>query len=152
MKINYTYKGTTPTKGLEDACEERLSKLNRFFHSESEADVTFRVEGKTHTMSVYLKNNGRSFSAKASTALMYDSIKECEEILKNQIVSHKRGYRTDSHKRHNSIVFSEAHNMESDEVTEETKKYHREIDASIDQLDKKEMLTKKYGTDELSPR
>ncbi|MCL2045825.1 MAG: ribosome-associated translation inhibitor RaiA [Oscillospiraceae bacterium] len=89
MKFTFTEKKVQITDELRDYAEKKISKLDRFFRSESEAFVTFTIERGRHIAEVTIKNNGMFHRVTEVTSDMSASIDSAVAAIERQIRKHK---------------------------------------------------------------
>ncbi|WP_213974792.1 ribosome hibernation-promoting factor, HPF/YfiA family [Tepidanaerobacter acetatoxydans] len=89
MKLNISGKNFTVTKALKDYAEKKLGKLEKFFDSEVEAQVTLSVEKNRHIVEVTMPINGMLLRGETETYDMYSSIDAVVDKLEKQIEKYK---------------------------------------------------------------
>ena len=65
MKFTFIEKKMAPSDSLRAYAEKKVSKIDRLFRTESEANVTFSTERGRFTAEITIKNNGNDVDAKA---------------------------------------------------------------------------------------
>ena len=63
MKFTFIEKKMAPSGSLRAYAEKKVSKIDRLFRTESEANVTFSTERGRFTAEITIKNNGTFFRA-----------------------------------------------------------------------------------------
>ena len=98
MRITITGKNIDITEGLRAAVEERLSKLEKYFTSDTDVNVTLSVEKERKKIEVTIPVKGRIIRSEQVSSDMYVSIDLVEEVIerqlkkyKNKIVDRKQG-------------------------------------------------------------
>ena len=74
MKFTFIEKKMAPSGSLRAYAEKKVSKIDRLFRTESEANVTFSTERGRFTAEITIKNNGTFFRAHETTSDMYASV------------------------------------------------------------------------------
>jgi len=113
MKFKFTGRKIDVTDGLRDYTTNKLSKLDKFFGAEANADVTLSVQKDDHIIEVTIYYNGMIYRAEVSDADMYAAIDRVEDVLERQI----RKQKTRLEKQLKSGAFNET--AEFGEVEEE---------------------------------
>lgn len=96
MKINITGKNMEITDALRDVTYKKLGKLDKYFQSDVEANVTYSVERNRKIIEVTINLPGTILRAEESSDDMYTSIDKAVDILERQI----RKYKTKLQKRY----------------------------------------------------
>lgn len=96
MKVNIHGKNIRISNYLSDLVEKKISKLDRFFPEDSEAQVKLTVEKNRHICEVSIPYASATIRAKDVSGDMYASIDAVVEKLEKQVVH----YRTKLEKRH----------------------------------------------------
>ncbi|SHH37048.1 ribosome hibernation-promoting factor, HPF/YfiA family [Sporanaerobacter acetigenes] len=96
MKINSTGKNMEITDALRDVTYKKLGKLDKYFQSDVEANVTYSVERNRKIIEVTINLPGTILRAEESSDDMYTSIDKAVDILERQI----RKYKTKLQKRY----------------------------------------------------
>ena len=116
MRFIITGRNIDVTDGLRSAVEEKLGKLDRFFASETEVNVTLSVEKERQKIEVTIPVKGNIIRSEQVSSDMYVSIDLVEEIIERQI----RRYRKKLiDKKQAAISFSQAFIEEEDEVQDD---------------------------------
>lgn len=89
MRIITSGKNMEITDALRDTIERKLGKLGKFFHKDTEAQVTLNVEKNRHIIEVTIPFDGVLIRAEESTDDMYTSIDKAVDKLERQISKHK---------------------------------------------------------------
>ncbi len=103
MKFTFTEKRIDATPAMKEYAEKKISKIDKYFKTESEAFVTFSTERGRYIAEVTIKNNGMFYRVKETTGDMCASIDSAvatieRQIRKNQTRLEKR-LRTDAFER-----------------------------------------------------
>ena len=85
MKINITGRNIELTDGLKSAVEEKLSKLDKFFTDDTQANVTLSVEKDRQKIEVTIPVKGNIIRSEQVSNDMYVSIDLVEEVIANQM-------------------------------------------------------------------
>ncbi len=89
MKIIITGKNIELTAGLKEAVEDRLSKLDKYFATETEANVTLSVEKDRQKIEVTIPVKGNTIRAEQVSNDMYVSIEVVEETIERQLKKYR---------------------------------------------------------------
>ena len=89
MKINITGRNIELTDGLKAAVEEKLSKLDKFFTEDTQANVTLSVEKDRQKIEVTIPVKGNIIRSEQVSNDMYVSIDLVEEVIANQMKKYR---------------------------------------------------------------
>ncbi len=89
MKITMTGKQIELTSALKDRITERFSKLDRYFHKETEASVTLSVQREKQVVEATVYSSNLMVRVEEATDDMYVSIDNAVDILERQLRKHK---------------------------------------------------------------
>ncbi|MGI5876522.1 MAG: ribosome hibernation-promoting factor, HPF/YfiA family [Dethiobacteria bacterium] len=89
MQINVRGKNIEITPALQDYLNKRLSKLDKYFNSEMEAQVTLSVVKEDHIVEVTLSINGLLLRGEEKTQDMYASIDLVVDKIERQMHKYK---------------------------------------------------------------
>lgn len=89
MRYTISGKNIDITPGLKNAVENKLSKLERYFSPDTEAQVTLSVEKGRQKIEVTIPIKGTIIRAEQDSDDMYVSIDLVEEIIERQIKKYK---------------------------------------------------------------
>ena len=89
MRIIITGRNIDITEGMRSAVEERLSKLEKYFTSDVDVNVTLSVEKERKKVEVTIPMKGNILRAEQVSDDMYVTIDLVEEILERQLVKYK---------------------------------------------------------------
>jgi len=89
MKVNVSGKNFNVTKALKEYAEKKVGKLERFFDTEVDAQVTLSVEKDRHIVEVTMPLNGMLLRGETETNDMYSSIDVVVDKLEKQIEKYK---------------------------------------------------------------
>lgn len=89
MKFIFTEKKLKISDDLKAFAEKKISKIDRYFKSESEAFVTFAAERGRFIAEVTVKNNGMFYRVTEVTSDMHASIDSAVGSIERQIRKHK---------------------------------------------------------------
>ena len=90
MKIKITGRNIELTEGLKDAVEEKLSKLNKYFTEDTQANVTLSVEKERQKIEVTIPVKGNIIRSEQVSNDMYVSIDLVEEVIERQLRKYKQ--------------------------------------------------------------
>ena len=89
MKIIITGRKTTLTEKFKEKVEKKLSKLDKFFHEDSDAHVTVTLVHNKYTVEVTIFQGGLFFRAEDIAENMFDSLESAVDALTLQIKKNK---------------------------------------------------------------
>lgn len=89
MRISVRGKNLQVTNALRQQAEKKLSKLDRYLGENTEAQVTFSVQGGSHVVEVTIRLNGYILRGEEGTDDMYASIDLVIDKLERQIRKYK---------------------------------------------------------------
>lgn len=89
MKIKITGRNIELTDGLKDAVEEKLSKLNKYFTEDTQANVTLSVEKERQKIEVTIPVKGNIIRSEQVSNDMYVSIDLVEEVIERQMKKYR---------------------------------------------------------------
>lgn len=89
MKFTMTGKKFEISDSLRQYSEKKLGKLERYFHSDAEAHVTFSKERGRHLAEVTVRSDNMYFRASESTSDMYSSIDDAADVIERKIRKNK---------------------------------------------------------------
>ena len=89
MKIIITGRKTTLTEKFKEKVERKLTKLDKFFHEDSDAHVTVTLVHNKYTVEVTIFQGGLFFRAEDIAENMYDSLESAVDALTLQIKKNK---------------------------------------------------------------
>ena len=89
MRFTFTEKKVKIDDDVRKYAEKKISKLDRFFKSESDAFVTFSTERGRHIAEVTIKNNGMFYRVSEVTSDMFASIDSAVAAIERQIRKNK---------------------------------------------------------------
>ena len=104
MRISITGKNIEVSEYLRDLAEKKLAKLDRYFPSDTVAQVTMAVEKNRHIVEVTIPYTGGIIRGEEVTGDMYASIDNVIAKLERQIIR----YRTKLEKNLKAEAFAEA--------------------------------------------
>ncbi|MBQ8974327.1 MAG: ribosome-associated translation inhibitor RaiA [Oscillospiraceae bacterium] len=89
MKLTFTEKKLQASDALRAYAERKISKLDKFFKPDAEANVTFSVERGRHIFELTVHSDGMFYRATESTSNMYASIDAAVYQIERQIRKNK---------------------------------------------------------------
>ncbi len=89
MKIKITGRNIELTDGLKEAVEEKLSKLNKYFTEDTQANVTLSVEKERQKIEVTIPVKGNIIRSEQVSNDMYVSIDLVEEVIERQMKKYR---------------------------------------------------------------
>lgn len=103
MKFTFTEKKIDATPAMKEYAEKKISKIDKYFKTDSEAFVTFSTERGRYIAEVTIKNNGMFYRVKETTSDMCASIDSAVASIERQIRKNKtrleKRLRTDAFER-----------------------------------------------------
>ena len=103
MKFTFTTKKVELSDSVKEYAEKKISKIDKYFKTESEAFVTFSTERGRYIAEVTIKNNGMFYRVKETTGDMCASIDSAVATIERQIRKNKtrleKRLRTDAFER-----------------------------------------------------
>ena len=116
MRFTISGKNIDVTKGLKEAVENKLGKLERYFSPDTEVQVTLSVQKDRQNIEVTIPIKGTIIRAEQDSSDMYVSIDLVQEIIERQIKKYKTKI---VDKKQSAVGFSEAF-IQEDAEQEET--------------------------------
>lgn len=89
MRYTITGRNIEVTPGLRDAIEEKIGKLDRYFATDTEVQITLSVQRDKQKIEVTIPVKGSIIRAEEASNDMYVSIDLVEEIIERQIKKYK---------------------------------------------------------------
>lgn len=89
MKFTYTGRKLEITDDLKKYTEKKLGKLDKFFQSDSEANVVCHSERGRYTAEVTVRCANMFFRAQNTASDMYAAIDDIEDMIERQIRKNK---------------------------------------------------------------
>ncbi|MEL7610511.1 MAG: ribosome-associated translation inhibitor RaiA [Bacillota bacterium] len=89
MRISITGKNIEVSEYLHELAVKKVSKLDRYFPKDTEAQVTMAVERNRHIVEVTIPYSGGIIRGEEVTGDMYASIDNVLDKLEKQIIRHK---------------------------------------------------------------
>lgn len=118
MRYTITGRNIEVTASLKETVQEKIGKLERYFHPETEVNVTLSVQKERQKIEVTIPVKGHLIRAEESSNDMYVSIDLVEEIIERQIKKYKNKL---VDKKQSSMSFSQAFIEEDFETDDEIK-------------------------------
>lgn len=90
--MNYIISGKNieVTEGLRNAVQDKLSKLEKYFAADTDAQVTFSVEKDRQKIEVTIPMKGHIIRAEQVSDDMYVSIDLVLEVIERQVTKHRK--------------------------------------------------------------
>ena len=89
MKIKVVGKNIEITEALKNIIEKKISRLDKYFNPDVEAQITLSVQKSRHTIEVTIPFNGVILRAEEQNEDMYTSLDIVVDKLERQIRKHK---------------------------------------------------------------
>ncbi|MGI6778420.1 MAG: ribosome hibernation-promoting factor, HPF/YfiA family [Acetivibrionales bacterium] len=115
MKFIVSGKNIDITEALKDKVIKKLSKLDKYFRKETEANVTMSVEKNRHIMEVTILFDGTVMRAEVENDDMYTCVDKVIDILERQI----RKYKTRLEKKLRDFAYEPENFKSNREIDEE---------------------------------
>ena len=116
MRITITGRNIELTSGIKEAVEDKLSKLEKYFTSETEVHVTLGVEKDRQKIEVTIPIKGTIIRAEQESADMYATVDLVQEVVERQL----RKYRTKlADKKQSATALSQVFLEEEMDVADE---------------------------------
>lgn len=90
MRIKITGRNIELTEGLKAAVEDKLNKLEKYFTSDTEVNVTLSVEKERQKVEVTIPMKGSYIRSEQVSSDMYVSIDLVEEVIERQLKKYKK--------------------------------------------------------------
>lgn len=102
--MNYIISGKNVevTKGLREAVLSKMSKLEKYFTKENEAQITLVVEKQRQIIEVTIPTKGGTIRAEEEADSMYAALDLVIDVLERQLLKHKTKL-ADRHKNHGTF-------------------------------------------------
>ena len=110
MDITVTFRHMEPIESLKVYAEEKISKINKYFDSPSEAHIVLAVEKFRHLADVTLSINGTPIKGAEETGDMYSAIDKVMDKIEKQVKRHRskiRSRRAENIKGEETLVSEE---------------------------------------------
>ena len=88
MDIMVTFRHMEPIESLKIYAEEKISKINKYFDSPSEAHIVLAVEKFRHLADVTLSIDGTRIKGVEETGDMYSAIDQVVDKIEKQVKRH----------------------------------------------------------------
>ena len=85
MKYIMTGRNVEVTQAMKEYAEKKLSRIEKFFNEDTEANVTFSVQKKRHILGVTIFFEGNTYRAEATNDDLYVSIDKGIDLLEGQL-------------------------------------------------------------------
>ena len=85
MRINYTTKKMTLKSSTKDHVEKKLAKMDKFFDSEADASVVFRIDSGRVTCELTIRNNSMVYRAEDSSMDIIEAFDSACDIIVRRI-------------------------------------------------------------------
>lgn len=116
MRYIITGRNIEVTPSLRDAVQEKIGKLDRYFHPDTEVNATLTVQKDMQKIEVTIPVKGHIIRAEESSSDMYISIDLVEEIIERQIKKYRNKL---VDKKQSAMAFSQIFMDEDFHNTEE---------------------------------
>lgn len=90
MKITTVGRKVTLKPAFIALAQEKIAKLDKFFSSEAQANITVTVEKKWHTVEIYIKDDSLRVRSEKTAQQMEAALDNAVDTLETQIIKNKR--------------------------------------------------------------
>ena len=97
MKYNINGKNIELTSALENAVEEKIVKLDKYFNDNVTAQITLSVEKLSHIIEITIPFNGSVLRAEVEGKNMYNIMDDAVSVIEKQVNKFKNKLR-DKHR------------------------------------------------------
>ena len=113
MKYNINGKNIELTSALENAVEEKIVKLDKYFNDSVTAQITLSVEKLSHIIEITIPFNGSVLRAEVEGKNMYNIMDDAVAVIEKQVNKFKNKLR-DKHRTENISQFTPSFLEEED--------------------------------------
>lgn len=113
MKYNINGKNIELTAALENAVEEKIVKLDKYFNDNVTAQITLSVEKLSHIIEITIPFNGSVLRAEVEGKNMYNIMDDAVAVIEKQVNKFKNKLR-DRHRTNAGNQFTPSFLAESD--------------------------------------
>lgn len=113
MKYNISGKNIELTAALENAVEEKIVKLDKYFNDNVTAQITLSVEKLSHIIEITIPFNGSVLRAEVEGRNMYNIMDDAVAVIEKQVNKFKNKLR-DRHRTNAANQFTPSFLAESD--------------------------------------
>ena len=89
MKFTFTEKKIGRSQSLRDYAEKKVSKLERYFRGESEANLVFSIEREQNKVELTVRSGSTILRVSESTSDMFASVDAAVSSMERQLRKHK---------------------------------------------------------------
>ncbi|WP_305767023.1 ribosome hibernation-promoting factor, HPF/YfiA family [Candidatus Epulonipiscium viviparus] len=107
MKYDVVARNTEMTKGMEDAIQNSISRLEKYFNDEAVIQVTITVEKQRQTVEMAINFDGQVLRAELEGENMYKILDDVVAILERQVLRFRNKLRT-KHRQAEQHIFTPA--------------------------------------------
>lgn len=127
MKYNINGKNIELTAALENAVEEKIVKLDKYFNDNVTAQITLSVEKLSHIIEITIPFNGSVLRAEVEGRNMYNIMDDAVAVIEKQVNKFKNRlrdkHRTGSVSEFTPSFLEEADSAEGEIKIDRTKKF-----------------------------
>ena len=127
MKYNITGKNIELTAALENAVEEKIVKLDKYFNDNVTAQITLSVDKLSHIIEITIPFNGSVLRAEVEGRNMYNIMDDAVAVIEKQVNKFKNRlrdkHRTGSVSQFTPSFLEEADSAEGEIKIDRTKKF-----------------------------
>lgn len=139
MKNIILGKNIEVTRALENVVTEKLHKLDKYFDTNTEVQVTLSVENISHIIEITIPFNGQVLRAEMQGKDMYTIIDDAVAIIERQIVRFKNKLRS-KHRNMQTPIFSADFMNKIDEDNDDRIRLERKKRFAIKPMDAEEAV------------
>lgn len=89
MKFHFVERRMAVSEALKEYAQKKISKLDKYFKKEAEAQITFATEGNRHILEVTVNNDGMYYRARIEGDDVYASADSALAAIERQIHKNK---------------------------------------------------------------
>lgn len=138
MKYNISGKNIELTAALENAVEEKLAKLDKYFNDDVEVQVTLIVEKLIHVIEITIPFQGTVLRAEVEGKNMYNIIDDAIAVIEKQVNKFRNKLR-DRQRNNHTPSFTPAFMHQTDEA-DDTIKIDKRKKFAIKPMDSEEAV------------
>jgi putative sigma-54 modulation protein len=105
MRYIISGKNIEITKALREATIDKLSKMDKYFTPDNEAQITMSVQKLRHIIEITIPVKGGILRAEESAENMYTAIDKVVDVLERQLLKHKNKLISRQHSSGNAGTF-----------------------------------------------
>ena len=139
MKYNINGKNIELTSALENAVEEKIVKLDKYFNDNVTAQITLSVEKLSHIIEITIPFNGSVLRAEVEGKNMYNIMDDAVAVIEKQVNKFKNRLR-DKHRTSSVTQFTPTFLDEADADADEAIKIDKTKKFAIKPMNAEEAI------------